>query len=173
MFRIINNVLETIKQTKVWKEEYDFLIKNEWEEIYLHADYKDKDFIKVSEYEKTQSFIIPSEFVEFIKEEEIEDIWFLDMYWKKIYIWLSILLLILFIVWWVSIPKYKIDDKLKLIDEKVLIQNKEENKELKYIYHLNMKIKQLELEKLNSYSNLEEINIEMEDLRKEKYLLTN
>lgn len=171
MYIIKENILDLIKDFHFTDEEQNLLTKLAGKEIYLHTNYSNPELYKISEYEKTQTFLIPKEFVEEVSE--FTDIPFIETHSKKIIIWWFSLLVILFAIWWISIPKLTPIQQYNILDTKVTEKVKEENKELDYIFQLNDRISKLIEEKQTSLDKLKIINSDIEELRKQKYLLTN
>lgn len=171
MYIIKENILDLVKNYNLSDDELEMLAKLAGKEIYLHTNYSDPELYKISEYEKTQTFLIPKEFVEEISE--FTDIPFIETHSKKIIIiWFS-LFIILFSIWWISIPKLSKIEQIEILDKKVNEKIKKENEELNYILQLNNKIENINKEKLDSLNKMNIINNDIEELRKQKYLLTN
>ena len=170
MYRLRVGLLSEIENTsELTQELVDFITRYEWKEIYIHPEYKEEWFLKVSRYAKKQSFVIPDYWVE---EVVIEDnSFFKNINQTHLIIYASIFIIISLVIFWISIPEFTPEQKERYIteyQEKIDVEMREIEKQINEEALYQIKLKE---ELFNSEIKVWIYEKRIERLRKEKFTI--
>jgi len=171
MYRLRVGILSEIENTsELTQELVDFITRYEWKEIYIHPEYKEEWFLKVSRYAKKQSFIIPDYWVEEVVIEN-NSFDFKSINQTHLIIWAFVFLIIVIISFWIYIPEFTPEQKERYITEyqnEIDLKMKEKenqiNEEALFQIQLNEELYKSKM-KVSIYEK------EIEKLRKEKFTI--